>query len=147
MSGYHRISVLFVGAALSSAAVGFFPILPSSAQSQQDIDRREGKGGATTDLQIKACDAAIRSAPPGTNLEWAYAHRAWAYHRAGDLDRAITDVNEAIWLNRKNVSYLTRRCEICRLKKEFERAMADCLEATRLDSAECDSFFYPRYDL
>jgi tetratricopeptide (TPR) repeat protein len=136
-----RLTVYLVAAVGALVTAGFFPMSLASAQNQREIDWCEGKDGAIGPLQIKACDAVIRSAPPGTNLEGAFAHRGWAYFRIGDFDRAIADENEAIRLNPKNAGYFSLRCDMYRKKNEYSRAMADCFQAISLDSKYTVAFF------
>src|SRR5262245_39158996 len=86
-------------------ALAVAPILmlaPAVAQTQQQIDRCNGKNNATLDLQISGCTSVITSGQSsGNSLAIAYFRRGTALGEKGDRDRAIADFSEAVRLDPK----------------------------------------------
>jgi tetratricopeptide (TPR) repeat protein len=81
------------------------------------------------DEAIQAFTVMIERSP---TWSWPYGHRGEAYRQKGDLDRALTDLNEAIRLKPDFEEALFSRCQVWRRKGDAGRAMPDCTEAARL---------------
>ena len=81
------------------------------------------------DEAIQAFSVMIERSP---QWYWPYGHRGEAYRQKGDLDRALTDLNEAIRLKPDFEEALFSRCRVWRRKGDAGRAMPDCTEAARL---------------
>jgi tetratricopeptide (TPR) repeat protein len=80
------------------------------------------------DRAIAEFDAAIRLDP---TYDLAYSDRAYAYHRKGDLDQALSDVNDAFKHGKRSDAYNTRAL-VQHAKHEYDAAIADFTEAIRL---------------
>jgi tetratricopeptide (TPR) repeat protein/membrane protease YdiL (CAAX protease family) len=74
-----------------------------------------------------------------------YANRGLAYHRTGDLNRAIADFDQAIRLgdfaneHERSVVFMNR-CGAYLDFKNFARAIEDCTEAVRIDGANAKAY-------
>ena len=86
---------------------------------------------------IDACTAIISLDPRN---DGAFVNRGIAYRRAGDVDRAIEDYNEAIRLNPGAADAFNNRGNAFRTRDELDRALRDYDEALRLDPHYAHAF-------
>ena len=84
----------------------------------------------TSPAAIGACTAIIFLDP---HNDGAFVNRGIAYRRVGDLERAISDYDEAIRLNPRAADAFNNRGNAFRTRDEIERAMRDYDEAIRLN--------------
>ncbi|MCX7310932.1 MAG: caspase family protein [Alphaproteobacteria bacterium] len=75
-------------------------------------------------------DKAIALSP--RDMPFSYQNRGASKQALGDLDGALTDINEAIRSNPKMPSAYINRSTLWRIKGEYDRAIADDDEAIRL---------------
>lgn len=66
------------------------------------------------------------------DLSKAYAHRAWAYHEKGESGRAMSDLEKALSLNRRDSDALSTRGTLYLVAGDYPRALADLDMAVRL---------------
>ncbi len=87
------------------------------------------------EARIAACTEILarRSKQTKRNQLAAYINRSSAYQAAGDLGRAIADLDKALRLNPKSPLALTKRAAIHQEKGDLDRAIADYSSALRLD--------------
>ena len=87
------------------------------------------------EARIAACTEILARGSKQTkrNQLAAYINRSSAYQAAGDLDRAIADLDKALRLNPKSPLALTKRAAIHQEKGDLDRAIADYSSALRLD--------------
>jgi lipoprotein NlpI len=126
--------------------------MPAAAQAQQQLDQMfercvVGDDKYTADQTISACTAQIewgRSEPSRRVFALrAYHARAMAEATKGELDRAISDIDQAMQLESKpNPSLYGARGEVWRAKGELDRAVADFGEAIRLDPKAWGYYLY-----
>ena len=84
----------------------------------------------TSSAAIEACTSIILLDP---HNDGAFVNRGIAYRRIGEIDRAISDYDEAIRLNPRAADAFNNRGNAFRARDELERAMSDYDEAIRLD--------------
>lgn len=84
----------------------------------------------TTPAAIEACTSVIFLDP--TN-DGAFINRGIAYRRIGDLERALSDYNEAIRLNPLAADAFNNRGNAYKELDQFDRAIQDYDEAIRLN--------------
>jgi tetratricopeptide (TPR) repeat protein len=117
------------------------PQAAAIAQTQQQIEWCEGKGGATSDLVIGGCTAVIQSGKyTGKNLSMAFRNRGKAYGAKREYDHAIEDEGQAIKLDPKNVSAFNDRGMAYYNKEDYDRAIADYNQAIQLDPKHASAF-------
>lgn len=122
---------LLASALVLAAAV--FPA-PAGAQTKQQLNWCNGRDGATLDLQIGGCTAAIQSGKfTGNDLATAFLNRGNAYLNKQDYDRAIADYDQSLRLNPKYIKALGNRGLTYAHKKDYDRAIADYNEVIRLN--------------
>ena len=87
------------------------------------------------EARIAACTEILarRSKQTKRNQLAAYINRSSAYQAAGDLGRAVADLDKALRLNPKSPLALTKRAAIHQEKGDLDRAIADYSSALRLD--------------
>jgi tetratricopeptide (TPR) repeat protein len=71
----------------------------------------------------------------------ALSKRAMLHRSAGDRDKAIADLGEAIRLDPNGAVAYLRRGEQYRLQSDFDKALADLDAALRLDHRSADAFY------
>lgn len=91
----------------------------------------------TSPAAIEACSAVIRLDP---HNDGAFVNRGIAYRRIGNINRAITDYDEAIRLNPEASDAFNNRGNAFRALDDLERAMRDYDEAIRLDPSYAHAF-------
>jgi lipoprotein NlpI len=128
--GKMRFSVL----AAASAAFVMLPG-PAVADSQADLDRCKFVGELNkADDGISACDRVVNdqkiSAPDRAS---ALSSRCGWWWAKKDSDRALTDCNEAIRINRNLAPAYLNRGNVYLSKSDFDHAFTDFNEALRLD--------------
>src|SRR5262249_30723774 len=122
---YH-LKVHLIVAAI--AACGLLPSVPAHALTQRDIDRCTETAKPAD--AIPACTTVITSGGwSGKALAWAYYNRGLAYRRAGDYDRALADLNDAIKAEPNKVASIIDRGVVHRAKGNLERAIDDFTNA------------------
>ena len=84
----------------------------------------------TTPAAIEACTSIISLDPKN---DGAFINRGIAYRRAGDLERALLDYNEAIRLNPLAADAFNNRGNAYKELNQFDRAIQDYDEAIRLN--------------
>ena len=112
-----------------SPALAFICVIAAADTGAQTNTWRQ----CSTDISpaaIAACTSIIVSDPRN---DGAYVNRGIAYRRAGDIERAIEDYDEAIRLNPGAADAFNNRGNAFRTRDEFERALRDYDEAIRLD--------------
>jgi tetratricopeptide (TPR) repeat protein len=98
---------------------------PAAADDRSDCVNAYG------DLKIATCSRVI--AGGGNKLSWAYNNRANAFRERGDLDRAMSDYNEAIRLDPRNSFPHNGRGNVYYDRKDYDRALSDYSDAIRFD--------------
>ena len=87
------------------------------------------------DRSIAGCTRIIEDRAKGmADRRQAHLERGMAYARRGELDRAINDFTESIWLDPANAAAFYNRSLAYRAKGEHDRARADCAQASGLNS-------------
>lgn len=115
---------------LSSVLCLVSSVSVNGAARQSDIQVCIGQ--SDIDQRIAACTRAINDRAPQPFI--VFNGRAVALMAKGELDRAISDFNEAIRLDPKGGSIpLNGRGQAWRRKAEYDRAIADFDRAIRLD--------------
>src|SRR5437870_5233852 len=66
----------------------------------------------------------------------AFAHRGRAWQLEGEPQRALRDLTEALWLQRKNIAWWRARAAIYDDLREHDEALADLGQAIRLEPKE-----------
>jgi tetratricopeptide (TPR) repeat protein len=123
-----RFSVLPVSVITCCAVVASMWVSPAIGK---DVDRCLS---GTGDQRIAACTRAIASGRlQGNDLAVKYMNRGVAYKDKGELDRATSDLDEAIRLNPNFADAYRNRGITYGNRGEFDRAIADHTEAIRLD--------------
>jgi lipoprotein NlpI len=128
--GKMRFSVLLAGLATSfafSSAV--------LADSQSDLDQCKFVGTiSNADQGIAACDRVIKdSKVTGADRAAAFSNRCGWWWAKKDADRALSDCNEAIKLDRAFAPAYVNRGNAYLSKADVEHAFGDFNEAIRLD--------------
>ena len=119
--GNRRTLCLLVAAV---AACGLPSSLPAHALTQHDIDRCTEN--AKPNDAIAACTIVITSGRwKGKDLAGATYNRALAYRRAGDYDRALADLTDAIKADPGKVASIIERGVVYRAKGTLDRAIED----------------------
>ncbi len=111
---------------------------PALAENQGDLDRCKFAGEfAKADESIAACDRVIND-PKATaqDRSAALSSRCGWWWTKQDLDRALSDCNEAIRLYSGNPSAYLNRGNVYLSKSDSERALGDFNAAIRLDPEE-----------
>ena len=91
----------------------------------------------TSPAAIEACTSIILLDP---HNDGALVNRGIAYRRLGDINRAITDYDEAIRLNPRAADAFNNRGNAFRALDDLDRAMRDYDEAIRLDAHYAHAF-------
>jgi lipoprotein NlpI len=125
-----RFSVLLAGLATSFAFSG--PVL---ADSQSDLDQCKFVGAISkADQGIAACDRIISDAKlTGPGRAVAFSNRCGWWWAKNDPDRALSDCNEAIKVDRTYAPAFMNRGNAYLSKADYEHAFGDFSEAIRLD--------------
>jgi lipoprotein NlpI len=128
--GKMRFSVLLAGLATSFAFSS--PVL---ADSQSDLDQCKFVGTiSAADQGIAACDRIIADAKvTGSGRAVALSNRCGWWWAKKDPDRALSDCNEAIKLDRAFAPAYINRGNAYLSKADVEHAFGDFSEAIRLD--------------
>jgi lipoprotein NlpI len=105
------------------------------AADQADLDRCKFAGELSkTDDGIAACDRVITDTKTSTqDRASALSSRCGWWWAKKDSDRALTDCNEAIRVNRTLAAAYLNRGNVYLSKSDFDHAFADFNEALRLD--------------
>jgi tetratricopeptide (TPR) repeat protein len=85
-----------------------------------------------TDTTTNAIDACTSIIFLDRHNDGAFVNRGIAYRRAGDIERAVNDYDEAIRLNPGAADAFNNRGNAWRARGQFERALRDYDEAIRL---------------
>src|SRR5262245_31189957 len=98
---------------------------PAPAQ-RADEQRCTGAQSVSPQAQIASCTALIDSGRYARqNLSILHSNRGIAYGKAGDLDRAIADFDNAIRITPSHLRAYINRGNAYLAKRDFERAIAD----------------------
>ncbi len=111
--------------------------------AQSDLDIKQCSSETMpNDERISACTRLIESGKFSSQMMAAsYDNRGVAWHRKGDLDRAIADYNEALRLNPQFANAFNNRANDWNNKGDLDHAIADYNEAIRLNPHYTDAFF------
>ena len=132
-----RFSVL-----LAALATSFALSSPALADSPTDLDRCKFVGELSkADEGIAACDRVINDAKvTAQNRATAFSSRCgWRWAKQ-DLDRALSDCNEAIRADSGNAAAYVNRGNAFLSKSDFEHAFADFNAAIQLDPKNAWAF-------
>lgn len=106
---------------------------PGIGHAQNDTVRQCVSETADPDVKIASCAAIIQlSQETKEHLSIAYNDRGVAYHRKGQIDKAISDFNDAIRLDPNNAAAFNNRGSIYSKGDQYQRAIANFDEAIRL---------------
>lgn len=99
------------------------------------------------DAMLAACARYIESGRArGMDLSDAYYFRGLYLNAAGERDRALQEISEAIRLDLSagpiTVQKLTARAELYWAKGEYDRALADLDESLKLDPKRANSYYW-----
>jgi tetratricopeptide (TPR) repeat protein len=129
-----------VSAAMLLLAIAFV-CTPLLAQTEQERGRCEGEAAATPAQRIEACSSLIKAArDKGESNAELFNYRGVAFKLNGELDRAISDYNQAIKLNGKLASAYNNRGVAYDRKGDYERAIGDYDQALKLKPSS-ESYF------
>ena len=113
----------------------------AAAQTQDQYLSRQsylcagGGGTATLPVSIAACTVVIEAGRKNpTDLAKTYSSRGFWHKVQGEHQRAISDYDEAIRLDPKNLSFYLRRGSAYHETSQYDRAVADFDEAIRIKS-------------
>jgi tetratricopeptide (TPR) repeat protein len=130
-----------IAGAIALAAITGFAVPTVQAQTAQQLDWCYGKDGATPDLTIGGCTAAIQSGKyDGKDLAAFFVRRGAAYSNKGEFDRAIQDYDQAIKLNPNRAAAFYNRGIDYRNKGQTDRAIQDYDQAIKLDPSFAQFF-------
>ena len=121
---------------LAAASAAFLMLLaPAVADSQADLDRCKFVGELNkADDGISACDRVVNDAKiSAQDRAGALSSRCGWWWAKKDSDRALTDCNEAIRINRNLAPAYLNRGNVYLSKSDLDHAFADFNEALRLD--------------
>ena len=94
------------------------------------------------DVALPACDSVISGrALSGADLASAYYVRSQIFAARNDADRQLTDLDDALRLDRANVLALIARGKLMRARKTYDRARADFDAAIATDPKNADAFY------
>ena len=132
-----RFSVL-----LAALTISLDLLTPALADGQGDLDRCKFVGELSkADDGIAACDRVINDAKvTAHNRATAFNSRCGWWWAKQDLDRALSDCNEAIRADSGNAAAFLNRGNVYQSKSDFERALADFNAAIRLDAKNAWAF-------
>jgi tetratricopeptide (TPR) repeat protein len=106
----------------------------AAGEPSQDHAWCVGKEGTTPDQQIGGCTALIEGGSVSNhNLASYYSNRGNGYQAKRQLDRAITDYDQAIKLDPNFAGAYNNRGNAYRAKQETDRAIADYNRALELN--------------
>jgi tetratricopeptide (TPR) repeat protein len=114
-------------ASCGAAIAALLLVLPAKAGSQGDWKDCQA---SDPDMSIAGCTRVLKTA---RNNAIAYYNRGNAYQAKGDLDRAISDYNDAIRLDPNYAFAYNSRGKAYRAKGDLDRAISDYNDAIRLD--------------
>jgi lipoprotein NlpI len=125
-----RFSVL-----LAALAASFVFSSEAQADSQSDFDRCKFAGVLSkADEGIAACERVINdSKATARDRSAAFSSRCGWWWTKQDLDRALSDCNEAVRTDSSNVAGYLNRGNAYLSKSDFEHALTDFNSAIRLD--------------
>jgi tetratricopeptide (TPR) repeat protein len=108
---------------------------PAAAQDVNQLTSQcAGEHAETDDEVIAACTTLIASPQlDAKQRSLAYSYRAFAYQGKNDLDRALTDANEAVKVDPSSSRAFYRRGDIYKNLNKNDLALKDFNEAIRLD--------------
>ncbi|MGH7001615.1 MAG: tetratricopeptide repeat protein [Stellaceae bacterium] len=104
------------------------------ARAQTESSAAANCGSHNFDVAIAGCTQLIQTAHQTKQmLAFAYNNRAWAYHRKGDDQAGLRDVDMALLLAPKNAAVIETRAEIYEKLGKHDQAVADYRAALKLD--------------
>ena len=121
---------------LATALAAFLMLsAPAVADSQADLDRCKFVGELNkADDGISACDRVVNNSKiSAQDRAGALSSRCGWWWAKKDSDRALTDCNEAIRINRNLAPAYLNRGNVYLSKSDLDHAFADFNEALRLD--------------
>src|ERR1700682_2053868 len=106
----------------------------ASAQDGEQVWQRCIGAATAPDNRVSACTSVIDAkTETGRKLAAAYCNRGHGLTEKRELDRALADLDEAIWLDPAYACAYTNRGRVYAFKRDLDRAMADYDEAIRID--------------
>ena len=132
-----RVSVLVVA---SLTLLAF--LSPARADSQSDLDRCKFVGELRkADEGIAACERVINdSKVTAQNRAATFSNRCGWWWAKQDLDRALSDCNEAIRLDSGSAAAFLNRGNVFLSRPDYDHALADFNAAIRLDPKNAWAF-------
>ena len=113
------------------------------AQTQQQVDRCNRKGGTTLEQQIAACTTIIESGKyGGANLAILLNNRGAAFNGTRQYERALRDYDQAAKLTPRDAVIYFNRAGVHYLQGQHASAIRDLDEAIRLNPAYAKAFHY-----
>ncbi|HEV2263527.1 MAG TPA: tetratricopeptide repeat protein [Stellaceae bacterium] len=104
------------------------------AQAQTESTAAASCANPDVNIAITGCTELIQTAHQTKPLlAYAYNNRAWAYHRKGDDQAGLRDVDMALILAPKNAAVIETRAEIYEKLGKHDQAVADYRAALQLD--------------
>jgi tetratricopeptide (TPR) repeat protein len=126
-----RLIAIAIGLALP-AAPGF-SATPAPAVAGTAICSDAETASAPDEDYIASCSEIIRKADGDARvLSNAFRSRAMAYHRMGQYEQAVDDLDHAISLDAENASAWNDRCFDNAVLRRIEPALVDCRKALAL---------------
>jgi len=131
-----RIALRRAVSGLGMVASMLLSTLPASAETPQQRDWCNGKGGVTPEMRVRGCTAYIENRNHGkAQLANAFNSRGAAYAAEEDWDRALSDYSTSIDLDPTVASTFYNRGLAYLHMADYERAIADFDQALERDPA------------
>ena len=112
-----------------------FVLLAIEARAQSVLDAKcTGEADVPWSEQIAGCTRAIESGRyAAKDLAKILIFRAKAFGQTGDIDRCLSDLEDAIRLDPANALAVAARGDVYLSRKDYDRALADYSKAAAVD--------------
>ena len=118
-----------------------FPETPAPAKTETPLCFEAETSRVPDEDTIASCTAVIRRASGGPQLlSSALRNRATAYHRMGQYEQAVDDLDHAIGLDPENEAAWRERCFDNALLRRVEEALVDCRKALAFAPEDADAW-------